>query len=415
MRGTIFHDKPKYMRLSACAPMSKVISFCHMRKKLKNLLPIIVLSLIPTLLIWIPFFLRLESFWTIPLPQNGMATLVANYDGPLFIVVAKTLYNKALITANYSFSLPTEYYAAHFPLFPLLIRLFSSVLGYPYAMLGITLVSSILSLFFFNKLAQRFVKKNDALWLTFVFSILPARWLIVRSVGSAEPLFVAAIIASVYYFQKKKYWHAGIWGAVAQLTKSPGILLFAAYFLTIIAPQFKKLAIAKSKNWAEIFNLKKVYPILLIPLSLLVVFLFYQITFNDFFAYFNSGDNIHLFFPPFGIFNYSAPWVGTFWLEEVIFVYLFGLLGLMRLFKQKAGAMAWFTGVFFVSILFVSHRDLIRYSLPIIPFLLIAFAKTITNKEFKTVMIVLAIPIYLFSLAYISQNVMPISDWAPFL
>ncbi|MEJ2441385.1 MAG: hypothetical protein P8Y06_00460, partial [Patescibacteria group bacterium] len=130
---------------------------------------------------------------------------------------------------------------------------------------------------------------------------------------------------------------------------------------------------------------------------------------------FHSGDNIHLFFPPFQIFNYSAPWVGTFWLEEIIFVYLFAMLGLIKLVKKYGGAMAWFTGIFFISILFVSHRDLIRYSLPIIPFLLIAFQKTITKKEFKIVVLVLAIPIYLFSLAYISQNVMPISDWAPFL
>jgi hypothetical protein len=237
----------------------------------------------------------------------------------------------------------------------------------------------------------------------------------VRSVGSAEPLFVAAIIASIYFFREKKYWYAGIWGAVAQLIKSPGILLFVAYAFAIIASHINKLATTDSKKWAKILNLKKVYPLALIPISLLGVFIYYQFAFGDFWAYFNSGDNIHLFFPPFQIFNYSAPWVGTFWLEEIIFVYLIGLMGLIKLFKQKTGALAWFTGIFFASILFVSHRDIIRYSLPIIPFLIIAFSKTIVKKEFKIVMVVLAIPIYLFSLAYISQNVMQISDWAPFL
>jgi len=374
------------------------------------------MSLLPTFLIWLPFFLRLESFWTIPLPQNGMATIVANYDGPLYLVIAKTLYNKTLITANYAFSLPVEYYAAHLPLFPWLIRLFSPILGYPYAMLGITITSSVLALYFFNKLALQFVKeKSDALWLTFVFSILPARWLIVRSVGSAEPLFVAAIIASIYYFRDKKYWYAGIWGAVAQLIKSPGILLFIAYAFTIVAPDIKKLATTSFKKWAKKLSLRKIYPLILIPISALGIFVYYHFAFNDFWAYFNSGDNIHLFFPPFQIFNYSAPWVGTFWLEEIIFVYLIGLMGLIKLFKQKAGAIAWFVGIYFTSILFVSHRDIIRYSLPIIPFLILAFSKTIIKKDFKIVMCVLAIPIYLFSLAYISQNVMQISDWAPFL
>ncbi len=387
-----------------------------MKTKLKAFGLIMLLSLIPTFLIWIPFFLRLESFWTIPLPQSGMATIVANYDGPLYLVIAKTLYNKALITTNYAFSLPAEYYAAHLPLFPWLIRALSFIFGYPYAMLGITLASSILALYFFNKLALEFVKKkDDALWLTFVFSILPARWLIVRSVGSAEPLFVAAIIASIYYFRNKKYWLAGVWGAVAQLIKSPGILLFIAYALAVAVPHLNKLATAKLTKWVKILNLKKIYPLLLIPVSLLGIFVYYQFVFNNFWAYFNSGDNIHLFFPPFQIFNYSAPWVGTFWLEEIIFVYLIGLMGLIKLFKQKSGVLAWFTAIFFTSILFVSHRDIIRYSLPIIPFLIIAFSKTIIKKEFKIVMIVLIVPIYLFSLAYISQNVMQISDWAPFL
>lgn len=136
---------------------------------------------------------------------------------------------------------------------------------------------------------------------------------------------------------------------------------------------------------------------------------------GDFWAYFRSGDNIHLFFPPFQIFNYSAPWVGTFWLEEIIFIYLFGILGLIKLIKQKAGILVWYVGIFFVSTLFVSHRDLMRYSLPLVPFLFVAFNEAITKKEFKIAFVFIVIPIYLFSLAYISQNVMPISNWSPFL
>lgn len=386
-----------------------------MLKKLKHLLPILAFTLLPTLLIWLPFFFRMKSFWTIPLPSAGMATIVANYDGPLFLVVAKTFYNPELIKASFSFPLPTEYYAAHFPLFPLLIRLVAPIMGFPYAMLSLTLASSALALYFFHRFISRYVDAKNATWITFVFSILPARWLITRSVGSAEPLFLAAIIASLFYFQKRKYWAAGIWGVLAQLTKSPGILLFIAYSAAIVAPHFKKLATMSFRKWVKLLHFKRVYPIGLIPVSLLALFVLYQFTFNDFLAYFHSGDNIHLFFLPFSIFNYSAQWVGTFWLEEVIFVYLFGILGLLALIKQKRSVLAWFVGIFFVSTIFVSHRDLIRYSLPIVPFLFAAFSDTLVKREFKIAMAVLIIPIYLFSLAYISQNVMPISDWAPFL
>lgn len=386
-----------------------------MKNSLKKIVILALFSLIPTVFIWAPFFFRLESFWTIPLPQTGMATIVANYDGPLFLVVAKTFYSIEAIKESFAFPLPVEYYAAHFPLYPLLIRALAFITGFPYAMLSVTLLSSVLALYFFNKFISQYVNKKHVLWMTFVFSIMPARWLIVRSVGSAEPLFIAAVIASIYYFQQKKYWAAGLWGVAAQLTKSPGILLFVAYFSYFAIPSLKVFATQSFVKWVGGLNLKKTFPIFLIPLSLIGLFVFYGVRFNNFLAYFQSGDNIHLFFPPFQIFNYSQPWVGTFWLEEVIFVYLLGILGILKLIQQKRKELAWFVGVFFFSVLFVSHRDIIRYSLPIVPFLLVAFSDTITKKEFKIAMAVILIPIYLFSISYISQNVMPISDWTPFL
>lgn len=376
--------------------------------KLKHAALILAMTLVPTVLLWLPFFLRLPSFWKIPLPQSGLATIVANYDGPLYLVAAKTFYNKAQIAANYQFPLPTEYYTAHFPLFPALIRLFSLITNYPYAMLFVTLASSFLAIFFFNKFISDFVSdKNRAMFLTFLFSVFPARWLIVRSVGSADPLFVAGVIASLYFFRKKKYWLAGIWGAVAQLTKAPGILLFISYATIAMLPLFSgKLTIT---------NLKKYLPTLLIPLALTLVFGIYAVTTGDFFAYFKSGDNIHLFFPPFQIFNSTAPWVGTFWLEEVIFVYAIGAMAVYRLFKKEEIELGVFAAVFFILTLFISHRDLIRYSLPLVPLMFAAFSDLLLRKQFRFALMVIAIPIYLYSISFISQNVMPISNWAPFL
>lgn len=380
------------------------------------------MSLLPTLLLWLPFILRMEEVWSIPISPDGMATVIANYDGPLYLVIAKSLYNLEVIQSNFQFPLPLEYYAAHFPLFPVIIRLVGEFyhlisgfsFGYPWAMLTVTVLSSVMTTYYFYKLAELEVGKKHALWLTFVFSLFPARWLIVRSVGSPEPLFIGSIIASIYHFRREQYWRAGIWGALAQLTKSPGILLFVAYILALFIPKFSQLARASTSKWMKSFKLRT-FPIMLIPLALAGLFVVYAVQFGDLFAYFNSGDNIHLLFPPFQIFDYSQPWVGTFWLEEVIFVYLFGLLGIMTLFKQNRRVMAWFVTVFFGSILFVSHRDVIRYSLPVVPFLIIAFSDVITKKEFKWAFAVLIIPIYLFSLAYITNNVMPISDWGPFL
>ncbi len=383
-------------------------------KKFSHLIPLILLTIIPTLAIWLPFFAKVPNVIGVPIPLDGMATVIQNYDGPLYLVVAKTFYNIAQIK-TFEIPLPVEYYAAHFPLFPVLIKLVSLVITYPntpYAMLMVTVFSSFLALFYFHKLISQYVSEHDALFLSAVFAIFPARWLIVRSVGSPEPLFLAALIASIYYFQNKKYWAAGLWGAVAQFTKSPGILLFAAYFFAIVIPDLKRIAVhskfIRHINW-------RAWPVILVPLALLGVFGIYQLTYGNFWQYFNSGDNIHLFFPPFQIFNYTQPWVQTPWLEEIIFIYMFGIMSVVSLFKQKQTSLFFFSLIFFGSIIFVSHRDLMRYSLPLVPFMLVAFRQQLLSKEFKFAFVFLIIPIYLYSLAFISQNVMPISNWQPLL
>ncbi len=381
--------------------------------KIKYIMIFFAISLIPTLLIWLPFYLRASSFWTIPLPQDGMATVVANYDGPLYIAVAKSFYN-AEILKQFNFNLPTTYFAAHFPLYPILIKLFSYTIGYPYSMLLITCLSSVFSIYIFSKFISDFVEKKDVIWLTFIFSIFPARWLIVRSVGSPEPLFIAFIISAIYFFKKEKYLLTGVFGGLAAFTKSPGILLFPALLLAYYYPIFQRAIDINKKNSEAVIKIKRIIPIIIIPFSTLTVFYIFKIRLNDILAYFHSGNNIHLFFPPFQIFNYQQAWVGTFWLEEVIFVYLLGGIGVFNLIK-KDQASAWFAGIFFITTLFISHRDIIRYSLPIVPFLFAGYSNLLVKKEFRYAFYIIIIPIYLYSLAFISKNVMPISDWGPFL
>jgi len=386
-------------------------------EKVRNFLVIAFASVVTTVLLWTPFALRLPDFWGIKLRQDGMATVVANYDGPYYIVVAKTLYNPTLIQENFSFPLPAIYYSAHYPLFPLLIKGVATglpFLSYPYAMMFVTLLSSILAAWMFYLLLRQLGLVKNALWLSLLFLVLPARYLITRSVGTPEPLFVLMILASIYFFNKKSYWGAALFGVLAQLTKPPGILLFFAYIVALIVPYWAELARTRASLWLKRLPFES-YPLLAIPLSLVGLWFWYGKVYGNFFAYFNSGDNIHLLFPPFQIFNPDATWVGTFWLEEVVWIYLFGGLAVFHLIKQKHHALASFAGVFLVSLLFVSHRDLARYSLPLVPFVYIAFSNLLASREFRWVMVLLIIPIYLFAIAFVTNSVTPIGDWAPFL
>jgi len=385
-----------------------------MKKSGRDCLLITFVSLVSTFLIWLPFFLRLTSFWRIPLPSEGMATIMKNFDGLYYAVIAKSFYRPEIIEQLFSFPLPAIYYAAHFPLYPLLIRLFSPVFGYLWSMLSVALISSVLAAVVFYLFVKEFKYSKSALWLTFVFLLFPARWLVVRSIGSPEPLFILLILVSFYFFKKKNYWLAGIFGALTQLTKPPGILLFLGYIAFLLVKNWPEL---KKRTMITLVNLfKKAYPLLLIPLALLGLFAYYRFAYGDFWAYFHAGINVHpIFWPPFQVFNASARWVGTFWLEEIIYIFLLGVLGVIYLFKQKRYDLAVFTAIFFAATFFVAHRDISRYSLPLVPFLLIAFEPLLVKKEFKIALVIILLPIFLYSINFIAGNTLSIADWSSFL
>ena len=146
------------------------------------------------------------------------------------------------------------------------------------------------------------------------------------------------------------------------------------------------------------------------------LFAYYRFTYGDFWVYFNSGENIHpIFWPPFQVFNLSTRWVGTFWLEDIIYLFLLEALGVILLFKQKHFDLAIFAAIFFVATFFVAHRDLSRYSLPLVPFLLIAFEPFLVKKEFKIAFWIVILPIFLYTINFIAGNTMPLADWSSFL
>lgn len=385
-----------------------------MKKDSQNIFLISLFSLLSTFLVWLPFFLRLTSFWKIPLAGEGMATVMKNFDGLYYVVVAKSFYRSEIIENLFSFPLPGIYYTAHFPVYPILIKFFSHAFGYLWGMLSVTLVSSVLAAAVFYFFLKEFKYSKQAFWLTLVFLFLPARWLVVRSVGSPEPLFILFILTSFYFFKKKNYWLAGLFGALTQLTKPPGILLFAGYAAFLL---FENWAELRKNLGLTLINLfKKTYPLLLIPFSLLGLFVFYRFVYGDFWAYFHSGENIHpIFWPPFQVFNLSTRWVGTFWLEDIIYTFLLGILGVILLFKQKRFDLGFFSAVFLIATSFVAHRDLSRYILPIVPFLLIAFEPFLIKKEFKIAFWIIILPIFIYTINFIAGNTSPLADWKPFL
>ena len=384
-----------------------------MNRIVKHLLIITSFVIISTILIWLPHFLSLPNFWGLNF-SNGFNTIYRNFDGLEYVVIAKSFYNPALI-AQIPQSLPDIYYASHFPGFPILIAIFAPFLGFLKSMLFISLLFTILSGFAFYFLVRDFKLTSNPLLLAIIFLLLPARWIIVRSVGSPEPMFIFFVILSLYFFLKvashelrshmesgnSDIWLSAAFAATAQFIRPPGVLLGLALGLYVLWQGYRKHSISYVLSF---------YPFILVPITLLSVFYLYGMQYGDFFAYFHSGDNIHLTFPPFQIFNTSQFWVGTIWLEDIIYIFMLGLLAGLLLIKQKLFPFAFFLLTFLTASFFVAHRDISRYTLPIAPFVIIAFQHILVSKEFKIVLAILAIALYLYSQNYILQNTAPIPD-----
>ena len=364
--------------------------------------------LISTFVLWSPFILKTTNLFGIKINEPSLLTIYKHYDGPLYVVPAKTFYNpQAIKSLHLEMTSPSKYFAAHLPLYPILIRAVKEIgvfgqLGYLKSMLSVNLLATIGLVLFFYYLLKKFKLTKNPLILASVFLFLP-RFLIVRSVGAPESLFLLMILLSLFFFEKEKFWLAGLFGGLATITKTPGILLFGAYGLVFIERLFRE----KKFNWNW-------FGIVLIPLGLLGVFGIYAVQYKDFLAYFHSGDNIHLVFP-YSVFNFQKTWVGTAWLEDILFYYFIYGLSIIYLKDSKYRSFFYFGLVFFVATLFVQHRDISRYSLPLWPLALIAFEKFFTSRRFLLIFIILLPGIFLFALNFLLYNVMPISDWAAFL
>ncbi|KKQ38145.1 MAG: hypothetical protein US54_C0017G0011 [Candidatus Roizmanbacteria bacterium GW2011_GWA2_37_7] len=371
--------------------------------KLRTLFSIIAVVLGSVLLLYLPFVTNTLAYFGFS-KTGGMNIIYQNYDGLYYVIPAMTGYvPKAIEALRFEFSLPLEYYAAHLPLYPFFIALLAPFVGsYLVSMIGVNLIFSILLALFFYFFIKNLNLTKHPLFLTVILLFLP-RFFVIRSVGAPEPLFLLLVLGSLFFFEKKRYLLAGILGACSVMTKIPGILLFGAYGLVFL----ERLIKGKS------FNLRWLW-IGLIPVGLLAVFGLYQMQYNDFFAFFHTGGVVPILYP-FSVFNDAGRWVQTVWLEEIVLYFFIYLFAIFMLKDSKYRSLFYFPLLFFIASTFVQHRDLSRYLLPMWPFACIAFEQTLTSQKFRFVFYLLLPAIYLYAWNFLLGNIIPVSDWRPFL
>lgn len=340
--------------------------------------------------------------------KTNFETIFANYDGPNYLVITKCGYVKDCISHNFSLPLPLEYYPAHLPGYPLIIKFFELFTTGPKAMLFSTLLGSIFLTLICFSLFKLYFKEKTAFWLSALFIFFPARFFILRQVGAPETWFLATTLCSIYLFKNKKFLLAALFAATAQSIKSPGIILFAAYMIVAVH---------------ELISTKKIVPVLkkysaflLVPITVLAVFFVYFLQTGDWFAYFHSGDNFHLNYLPFTVFISTKAWIDSIWLEDIIYIYLIAIYGIYRLFKKyKFDIITIYPALFTFAALLVAHRDISRYIAPVYPFLVLAFGKFLTKKPLKIIFLILIPAIVLYAINFVAGNTAPIADWTPYL
>jgi len=110
--------------------------------KFRHQILLLLITVLSSLTFWLIFYLNVPSL--LGFPNTTLETVFSNYDGPNYMAISKCGYDKNCIGSNFSLPSALEYYPAHFPAYPLLIRLFNYFFSGPKSMIFVTLCGSIL-------------------------------------------------------------------------------------------------------------------------------------------------------------------------------------------------------------------------------------------------------------------------------
>jgi hypothetical protein len=142
---------------------------------------------------------------------------------------------------------------------------------------------------------------------------------------------------------------------------------------------------------------------------LLAVFGLYGLRYGDFLAYLRIPEPVtHIYPIPFLSMDIS---VGRS--EGDFYYFILETLGLILLWRQKQYDIFWMGFIWFLPTLFLLHEDVLRYSLPAFPFvLIIPFARYLETKYARWLALPALVAVLIYSWSTLnSTNIVDEDTW----
>jgi Gpi18-like mannosyltransferase len=256
-------------------------------------------------------------------PFQVIMNQFSKWDSPHYLFIAQNGYVNQGDPANF---------LVFFPLYPLLIRLITFDFAYiNLSGLIISNISSIIAVIYLFKLAKLDYNDTVAKKAVLYLSVFPTAYFL--SAVYTEGLFLAVVIASLYYARSAKWPLAGFLGFLASLTRIAGLLLLPV----LVVEYFHQ------KQWKiKAANLKLFWASLPAFGFLAYLIINYQVTGNFFTFMEIERVHWHQTIDPFGGLSGALGWFGvnvfpdsiTLGYAQIAFA-VFGLLMVLAGYKAK--------------------------------------------------------------------------------
>ena len=175
-----------------------------------------------TLVVWLPFVSRPDLF-------------LRHFDGPVYMVVAKTFYRPTAVNPLPGYVLQPAYFAVVPPLFPALVRLLSIPSGIPVGLFLASLFCVAASSAALAAYARKVLPEVAVGISVAVFCLLPARHVLYRALGSAEGAMALFVLLAALAWHEERIPAAYAFASLATLTRVNGVLVVGVLSLLLLA------------------------------------------------------------------------------------------------------------------------------------------------------------------------------------